>query len=61
MRTTNLFIIIDESNLEVKKSKKGEVKKFKSEKEADVFASKCLEIWTVLHVNFNHPFIEHTL
>jgi hypothetical protein len=64
MRTTNLYIIINDETLQtvIRKNKEGrnEIATFHSEGEADTFASSRLDSWSVCHINFNHRFIHHT-
>ena len=60
MQTTKLFIVLNEDILETMKIKNtNKVAKFKTAKEANMEASKVLELWSVIDVHFNHPFINH--
>ena len=61
MKTTELFIVIDEATLLTAKGKQNKTAKFRTEKEADEWASQRLEMWSVFKVHFNHKFIEHTI
>ena len=62
MKTTELFIVIDEATLKTRLDEEtNEVAKFRTEKEADEWASQRLEMWSVFKVHFNHKFIEHTI
>jgi len=62
MKTTKLFIVIDEATLQTRINEEtNQVAKFKTEKEADEWASQRLEMWSVFKVHFNHKFIEHTI
>ena len=61
MRETNLFIVLDEKSLNTLKGKGNKTAKFKTEAEADMFASEKLEVWTVVKVHFRHRFINHEL
>ena len=59
MRNTNIFVILDEETLEVLKNKHGIARKFRSGKKANEFAAERLEMWAILHLHFNHKFIQH--
>ena len=59
MRETNLFIVLNEDTLNTLKGKGNKTAKFKTEWEADAFASKKLEVWKVVKVHFTHRFINH--
>ena len=61
MKTTNLFIIIDEEKLEVFKSDTGQPLKFKTKDDANMFAAERLEMWQVFNVHFTHKFLRHTI
>ena len=62
MKTTELFIVIDEATLQTRINEDtNEVAKFKTEKEADQWASERLEIWSVAKIHFNHKFINHKI
>lgn len=58
MRTTNVYIILNEETLGVVSSD-GKTRKFKTFKEANAFASEILEVWTIIHVAFEHKWIQH--
>jgi hypothetical protein len=59
MRETNLFIVLDEESLNTLKGKGNKTAKFHTEEEADMFAAGKSEVWTVVKVHFQHPFINH--
>jgi hypothetical protein len=61
MKKTKLFIVIDEATLLTAKGKQNKTAKFRTEKEADEWASQRLEMWSVFKVHFNHKFIKHTI
>jgi len=62
MKTTELFIVIDEATLQTRIDKKTkEVAKFKTKKDADEWACGEVEMWSVAKIHFTHPFIEHKL
>ena len=61
MKTTNLWIIIDEETLETVKDATGIVAKFETEEQADKYASSRLNIWMAFHINFKHEYLNHTL
>jgi hypothetical protein len=59
MKTTNLFIVINEESLNTMKGKGGKTAKFKTEKDADEAASGRLNLWTVVKIHFKHEFKAH--
>jgi hypothetical protein len=63
MRTTNLYVIINDETLQtvwgVNSEGHSAVAKFHSEGEADTFASTFLESWSVVHIHFIHKHIHH--
>jgi len=61
MKTTNLYIVLNEETLNTLKAKGGKTAKFKTEKEANEYASKKLELWVCVKIAFNHKFIHHEL
>ena len=61
MESTKLFIVINEETLETMKSKEGKTLKFKTEEDANKYASSRLEIWVVVSINFKHKFLKHEL
>ena len=61
MVQTNLFIVINEETLNTMKGKGGKTAKFKTYKEADKKASENLNMWSVVHINFHHEFLFHTI
>ena len=61
MKTTELFIVIDEATLLTAKGKQNKTAKFQTEKEADTWASERLEMWSIAKIHFNHEFLHHTI
>jgi hypothetical protein len=60
MKTTKLFIVINEVTLKSSIDEEtNEVAKFETEKQADEWASERLEMWSVAKIHFNHKFIHH--
>tara|TARA_R110000803_G_C11820635_1_gene301901 strand:- start:176 stop:364 length:189 start_codon:yes stop_codon:yes gene_type:complete len=60
-KNTNLWIVLNEETLNTMKGKGGRTAKFATEKEADTAASKKLNMWVTVHVNFNHKWLNHTI
>ncbi len=58
MRTTRVFIVLNEASLEIAKQK-GEVRRFITEAEADKWARKNLHLWIVIKVYFKDKHIQH--
>tara|TARA_Y100001963_G_C6559648_1_gene343709 strand:+ start:23 stop:208 length:186 start_codon:yes stop_codon:yes gene_type:complete len=61
MRTTKLFIVIDEENLKVATGKYAKPLKFETEEQANDWASNNCEVWRVFKVHFKHEWIQHTI
>jgi hypothetical protein len=62
MKTTELFIVIDEATLQTKINKKTKkVAKFKTKQDAEEWACQEVEMWKVVKIHFTHSFIEHKL
>ena len=61
MKTTKIFIVLNEETLNTMKGKGGKTAKFKTKEEANMSAGGRLNIWVVVEVNFNHPFIQHNV
>tara|TARA_B110000285_G_scaffold211616_1_gene254453 strand:- start:322 stop:510 length:189 start_codon:yes stop_codon:yes gene_type:complete len=61
MKTTKLFVVLDEETLNTMKGFGGKTAKFETEEEADKVASESLGVWTVVKVHFTHGFIHHTV
>jgi len=61
MKTTNLFIVLNEETLNTLKGKGNKTAKFATEREADTFASGKLSIWTVVKVHFTDKWVKHTI
>ena len=60
MRTTNIWIVLDEETLETMKNEDGTVAKFHFKAWANKAASEKLNIWTCINVHFQHKFISHS-
>ena len=61
MKTTRLFVVLNEETLNTMKGKGGKTAKFKTRKEANEAASEKLALWSTVSVFFNHEFINHTV
>jgi hypothetical protein len=61
MKTTKLFVVLNEETLNTMKGKGGKTAKFETEEEADRVASESLGLWIVVKVHFIHRFIHHTV
>tara|TARA_R100000329_G_scaffold822_1_gene1552 strand:+ start:2354 stop:2539 length:186 start_codon:yes stop_codon:yes gene_type:complete len=61
MKTTKLFIVIDEETLLTAKGKGNKTAKFETEEQANEWASQRLEVWRVFKVHFQHEHIQHTI
>jgi len=61
MRTTKLFIVIDEYKLETSKHEDGTIAKFETENQANDWACGRLEVWQVFKVHFQHEWIQHKI
>jgi len=61
MLQTNLFIVIDDETLNTMKGKSGKTAKFLTKDIANYHAAKKLNSWTVVHINFVHNFLQHTV
>jgi hypothetical protein len=60
LKTTELFIVLDEETLLTMKGKGGKTAKFKTEKEADEAASHKLNMWIAVKVHFEHKWLHHS-
>ena len=60
MKTTELFIVIDETNLLTMKDNQM-VQKFSTYEEANDCAAYKLEVWSVVKIHFEHKFIQHKI
>ena len=58
LKRTNLWVILNEENFSIVK-KNGEAMKFKTEEEADRFASSILHLWIAVNINFLDKFWKH--
>lgn len=61
MKTTKLFVVLNEETLNTMKGKGGKTAKFKCEKEANMVASEKLFMWSVVKVHFDHAWLNHTV
>jgi len=61
MKTTKLFVVLNEETLNTMKGKHGKTAKFETEQEANAVASKKLNMWSVIKVHFNHEWLNHTV
>ena len=61
MKTTDLFIIINDETLETVKRLGGKTAKFETEADAYSVTSVTLESWSVVRIAFSHRFIGHTV
>ena len=59
MKTTKLFIILNEETLNTMKGKGGKTAKFETKEEANIEAAGRLNMWVVVKVHFEHKFINH--
>lgn len=60
MNKTDIWIVIDEENLEVMKNEDGTVAKFTDKVFANAEASTKLNIWTCFNVKFEHKWLKHS-
>jgi hypothetical protein len=61
MKTTNLFVVLNEQTLNTLKGKGNKTAKFLTEREADTFAASKLNVWVVVKVHFVDEWIQHTV
>ena len=61
MRTTKLFVVLNEETLNTMKGKGGKTAKFATEEEANMEAGGRLNMWTVVSVHFTHRFLHHKI
>lgn len=61
MKTTKLFVVLNEETLNTMKGKGGKTAKFETEQEANECASHKLNMWRTVEVNFVHKFLHHTV
>ena len=61
MKTTKLFVVLNEETLNTMKGKGGKTAKFATEEEANMSAGGRLNMWTVVEVNFTHRFLHHKI
>jgi hypothetical protein len=60
MKHTNIWIVIDEENLEVMKNEDGSVAIFSHKFLANAGASEKLSIWKCHNVQFEHKWLKHS-
>lgn len=58
-KKTEIYVVLNEQSLETLKNEKGDVLKFKSEKDANEYASYRLHLWTVVKCNFIDHLVYH--
>ena len=56
---TNVFVVLNEETLEMLKCDSGRTLKFDTKEDANKYASRKLELWSVFQVAFKHPWIQH--
>ena len=61
LRTTNLWIVLNEETLNTMKAKGGKTAKFKTEEEANMAAGGKLNMWIAVNIHFNHKFLQHSV
>ena len=61
MKTTRIFIVINEETLLTMKGKNNKTAKFATYEDANWHAAQKLSIWAVHEVNFSHPWLHHEL
>tara|TARA_R110000751_G_scaffold238555_1_gene339372 strand:+ start:651 stop:836 length:186 start_codon:yes stop_codon:yes gene_type:complete len=61
MRTTKLFVVLNEETLNTMKGFGGKTAKFATEEEANLKAAGKLTLWIVVGVHFNHKWVQHTV
>ena len=62
MKTTKLFVVLNEETLNTMKGKDGKTAKFATQEGADMAAAcRLLSMWTVVEVHFTHRFLHHTV
>ena len=61
MKTTKLWIVINEESLNTAKGKNNKTAKFKTENEANKWAASRLELWDTKQIWFEHKFIQHNV
>lgn len=58
-KETNVWVILDEANMELLTNETGKALKFNSDKEAEDYASNHCERWRTVQSWFTHPWIQH--
>jgi len=61
MKTTKLFVVLNQETLNTMKGKGGKTARFETEQEANRVASEKLNMWCVVKVHFNHEWLQHTV
>lgn len=56
---TNVWVILDEELVQIVRNEEGQPRKFKSKKDADVWASHNLGLWVCINMNFIHTWLQH--
>lgn len=59
MYTTNIWVVLDEENLELAKAENGQALRFENEGLARHFAANNLTIWSCINVSFQHKLLKH--
>ena len=60
-KITDIWVVLDEENLEIWKDSLGNARKFANKTEANLTASLELNMWIVVNVKFMDKFINHQL
>jgi hypothetical protein len=58
-KETNVFLILDETTLEIVKGDDNQALKFSTQDEANEFASGRLDVWDVINSCFIHRRVQH--
>lgn len=62
-RKTNVWVVLDEVTLQLAIDKESnediKTRTFKSEEEANTWASETLNVWSCINLNFKHKFVHH--
>ena len=61
MKTTELFIVLNEETLNTMKGRGGKTAKFRTEQEANGAAAERLNPWRVVKVHFKHKWFSHSV
>ena len=60
LQHTDLFIVLDETTLLTMKGKHKKTAKFKTFEDANWAAAEKLDVWHVIRVKFDHPWVQHS-